>query len=62
MSQVTVKYRPRQSSSLKRFEWSDPRPYVVYVDDAIAKDKRGNERRFTTADAARKAFNQQQGE
>lgn len=53
---ITVKYAPRHWASLSRFSWSDGRPYVVYVDGEIAKDKRGNERRFSTKDGARKAM------
>jgi hypothetical protein len=55
-NQIAVKYAPRPWQSLKRFAWSDQRPYVVYVDGTMAKDKKGNERRFATAESARKAF------
>jgi enamine deaminase RidA (YjgF/YER057c/UK114 family) len=54
--QIAIKHAPRNWSSLKRFAWSDQRPFVVYVDGQIAKDKKGNERRFSTAEGARKAF------
>lgn len=54
--QIIVKYAPRPWSSLKNFAWSDGRPYVVYIDGKIAKDKRGNDRRFSTKEGAHKAF------
>lgn len=53
---IEVKNRPRSWQSLKNFAWSDQRPFVVYVDGVLARDKRGNERRFSTEEGARKAF------
>jgi hypothetical protein len=53
---IVAKNRPRPWQSLPNFAWSDQRPWVVYVDGVIAKDKRGNERRFASAEGARKAF------
>jgi hypothetical protein len=53
---IEVRYAARSWSSLKNFAWSDQRPYVVYVDGKVARDKRGNERRFSTKEGARKAF------
>jgi hypothetical protein len=53
---IVVKHRPRPWQSLTNFAWSDPRPFVVYVDGQLAKDNRGGERRFSTEAAARKAF------
>lgn len=53
---IEVRNEPRPWQSLPKFAWSDSRPFVVYVDGKIAKDKRGNDRRFESESGALKAF------
>jgi hypothetical protein len=53
---IIIKYAPRNWTAFKRPVWSDPRPFTVYVDGKVAKDKKGNERRFSSEAGAKKAF------